>query len=91
LLSSQSISDSRICCEAATAIQLVGDSSALEEVEQWLSKESDGACRQRLRETISTLRASNSDKKVINALKEEIDEVKEQVSELDRQVAKIHA
>ncbi len=56
LLLAKEIPDVRIRSNAATAIQYLEDPSLIPALESWLSKEPEGRCRRRLRETIFVLR-----------------------------------
>ena len=56
LLSTRSMSDIRVRAESAGAIAYLEDPSAIPQLEEWLSSETAGSVRRRLRETIEGLK-----------------------------------
>ncbi|MDG6907115.1 MAG: HEAT repeat domain-containing protein, partial [Nitrososphaerota archaeon] len=74
---------------AAVGIEYLGDPSAIEALEGWLSRESEGRVRRMLREAIYKLRQSSTQSEQVTKLEQELQKVKDESRQLADRIASL--
>ncbi|MHB1867891.1 MAG: M1 family aminopeptidase [Nitrososphaerales archaeon] len=90
LLSARSMADIRVRAECAGAVANLEDATAIPQLEGWLSNETSGRVRRRLRETINRLRES-ANQSSQEALQKEIRALEERTKKLDEALSTLEA
>ncbi len=88
LLSAKTVNDNRVRAEAATSVAFLDDTSAIPQLEEWLSSEASGSVRRRLRESINLLRQGSS-KDDQDKMRKEIQSLEERAKKLEDTVASL--
>jgi aminopeptidase N len=81
LLGTRHTDEFRVRAEAASSVALLEDTSAIKDLEEWLSNEKMGSVRRRLRESIDRLKQS--------AVSKEASEVRDQIRSLEDRTKKL--